>query len=1134
MQSSEGVSRSGTAPPPRASSLQDCSSGAAGPLTDDAACGMSRIAKGAVPVFTPRAGSASSCSFQFSDAATDDAFSVDDSVTADGQLLHITIPLRNVAAVGAARAKASGKLRHGAPTNGVRPLSSEGDVVGSRRELHRLMALHVIWRDLMPSLIASYLRVRDLVELSKVCRATYQAMQLPSVWCNVAKHQLGFDTSAAEQLYRLHGRPPMDRAGDIDAAVGHMDQHRWQAVDAAALQQQDSSASLVSSASLPLQLEEPVAGVALINWLQREDENKLDGVAAPVGHLAAPAPMSRPPRPFKTTTTTSQCGVSNVTSSLPPTAAAQQPLPSPSYLWRGAAVSLPSPSSPIAAVSPAEEKESDPATVSAGSTAPPASATAASPLQPSLTRQRCSAETEEDSGGPINIFASLPLPSPAAYEAVRCSADSSSRRLEEDHRRVVSSAEDDILCSSSSAILLSSQTDIPPSPPDAAVSPSFAQMTLCRSTADWSLFSAPPPFPWRQFTKFIYFHQIQHSIQQLSQHTQQAWVALQSGAWEKAYGELNRVVNTLMQVGSCRTFSHLETLAQVLRRRASICTHRGHFYPIAALCDLAAAAMICPDAAVPDQLKALRARQSTPFDSAEAWLTTYAEACGDPSPLAGVSVAALAPWYFPELEFASYIAQYLFALKHLHQHLQHLLVKARDSARPGTEELLVRALVQMNSSQPHLHTAAFSLAELAVMMLPKALRLAVEEQGQRFVTQYIMLSDARAEVMSTLASAVLSNDSVVFSAGVATVWTASLAFEVLELAAVRCDAAPHFKLLLGRIALAMTPHHRADALQTLASHYTDADAVGAAVPRHPRTTPASMAMRLLRAALGLCPTHHLAAISLGQLFLRRHDLSMAKRVLSDCIHRWAQPCVGLRSREELARQRETALSSYLHRRDRSPRDCYIPVHLLLERSRFLNPMADLAEATVQHPELSHPYRVRAAMAMDMGLGAAADGELHRVMYRTMQRDDAALRLQFLSDYILMAAAEGPHPSTSSAAAVLQRQESLVNCRQRAEMLAGLLFLLQPVEESAALGNAAAAEASTGASARGSGGETEAELVEQLSFASNQNRRIDGVVSDSESTAPEAVPMTPIASRENGPKYFRAFVEDLRCGRIPLL
>lgn len=593
------------------------------------------------------------------------------------------------------------------------------------------------------------------------------------------------------------------------------------------------------------------------------------------------------------------------------------------------------------------------------------------------------------------------------------------------------------------------------SAPPLPVPPALAaySYTLCRVTAEWTLLRATPEFPWRAFTQYLHMNRVQRSLGQLAALSSQARAELcRGGAWDTAYGALSHAVHVLLQRGGCRSVEHLTHLAETLVRRASLCRHRGHYFALAAFTDLSLAAMLCPDSTCLADLAELRARPELAQETPASWLQRCGEAAAVASPVALLGIAAQVPALFAHnraLCFCSALASYMQVRQRLGHSLSHLLCRAVECAAPGSEEaLLVSALREVAAVQQAGETAAgarraCATADYALSLLPLPVRDASEALCAAWVRDCLpagrlVSPDAVARWADTAPEARAYHQGTPLEVR----WLAWLAHEVRWFAheELACPAPAQAPLL--SLVFAATSHTRAEALVRLATQYADPETRGEDLqPALPYGTGRdTVAKMLLAGALRVRPLHTSAALLLSRLHGRDAETAdQASAVLTDCIHAWAQRCslLEMRAPAEAKRSSITSTSAaaatrtplqppqrppatppsaaYLHRRDRKPELCFVPSELLVERSRCVHTIADLAEATEQHPGLSYPYQMRAAMAMDRGYHLAAVMELSRIMTLTMDVNDVALRVRFLHDATDMAAAAAANTAAAVAA-----------------------------------------------------------------------------------------------------------------------
>ncbi|CAM39900.1 hypothetical protein, unknown function [Leishmania braziliensis MHOM/BR/75/M2904] len=572
--------------------------------------------------------------------------------------------------------------------------------------------------------------------------------------------------------------------------------------------------------------------------------------------------------------------------------------------------------------------------------------------------------------------------------------------------------------------------------------PVVYSFTLCRATAERTVLHSVPEFPWKMFTQYLHINRVQRSLSQLAALSNTARAELcQGGTWDAAYGALSRAIHVLFQSGGCRSVEHLTHLAETLVRRASLCRHRGHLYVLAAFADLSVAWMLCPDSTSSSDLVQLCAREELSHESPATWLQRCNDAAHIASPVALPSIIAQVPTLFPQnrtLCFCAMLTFYMYAKRTLRHSLTHLLCRGAECVTPGTEEeLLMTALrevaVAQQSKEVTSAQRACATADYAFSLLPLHVRSAAETLTAAWVRDcFPPDGPASTETITGWADVAPESLSYIRSTPLEVRWLAWLACEVRWFAYEELMGSLPGQTALLSIVFGPTTHSRADGLVRLSMQYANADVhsedLRPALPYG--TSRGHLAQSLLESALQLRPLHPSAAVLLARMHARDvESLGRANAVLTDSIHAWAQrfSMLEMRGSAEVRRSaaakdqqtlpgREgTDVLAYLHRRDRRPEVCFIPSELLVERSRCLHTIADMAEATEQHPNLSYPYQMRAAMAMDRGYHLAAVMELSRIIALTMDPNDVALRVRFLQDAIAMAASAIEVGASSEAA-----------------------------------------------------------------------------------------------------------------------
>jgi hypothetical protein len=562
--------------------------------------------------------------------------------------------------------------------------------------------------------------------------------------------------------------------------------------------------------------------------------------------------------------------------------------------------------------------------------------------------------------------------------------------------------------------------------PSLSPSPASVPMhcyTLCRATAERSVLKATPDFPWLLFTRYLYANRVQTSLSRFLVLSRRAREELCRGSWEAAYGSLSHIIHAFFQQNSCRGVEHLRHLAQALVRRASLCRHRGHLHLVAAFTDLCTAALLCPDSVATSEVAELRARDEFSAVSPETWMHLYEDAAQVASPVALLGTVAQIPFLFPQrraLCFCSVVVAYMRAYRVFGQSLTHLLCRASEWAAPGTEEeLLVRALRETEQakqcpqrSSAHYVRKACATADYALSLTPLDRRRAVDVLTHAWVRD-CFTSEGAVYSGAMTQWAAKSPDARRFTrtTTLESRWLAWLTCEVRTFVFTQLTDKLPAKTPLASVVLACTSYDRAESLVRIAAQYASYDMrtedLYPPLPRHGNRR--RIAQYLLHNALRLRPLHTTAALLLSRVYaaaeaeaeeetgLTADGVSMSSAVLTDCIHRWARRFSLLELPCNPTGRRCATLTPYLHRRERCPDVCFIPSELLVGRNRCLHTVADLAEATEQHPSLSYPYQMRAAMAMDRGYHLAAIAEMGRIMKLSLDVNDVALRARFLQD-----------------------------------------------------------------------------------------------------------------------------------------
>lgn len=461
--------------------------------------------------------------------------------------------------------------------------------------------------------------------------------------------------------------------------------------------------------------------------------------------------------------------------------------------------------------------------------------------------------------------------------------------------------------------------------------------------------------PWRRYTLWLHAHRVANFEAHIAAH------AMHCDGGVEGLAHANYQVHLRLQ-GGCATPGQAQRLVVWLQRRASLLLDTARIAE-----DRSLAALLSGEVstAVP-----ITAACGGGGDCAAMY---DASACS-PRPLAGLTV-----WLrciqrgggsgYP-MTLAGCVFAYIEILMTLKYSATPLLALAAQHATTQGERLVVEAL--RRHAAGHI-TEAQADAELAVQLLPVAVRDAVSEAGKRWLAEGMHSWDAFLTVQQNLAGTLRQmEESGGCPCRIAVIVPYIVAASIAEL-----NAASYEEILCQVAILTHSVRLRALAFVRLAT------AFDVAQPR--------VARWLLECALafdGFCVP---AAVMLAALVVRpannphnsfdRGDLSTAYNVLSACLHRYAMNPTGMVRR---------------NRSDRGPSVCYIPAVLLTERSRYrpLTSVSDLAEATLHDPRMSTPYFERAIMRMREGNRAAATAELRRVMRLTLSPVDVSWGLYF--------------------------------------------------------------------------------------------------------------------------------------------
>ncbi|CBZ23984.1 hypothetical protein, unknown function [Leishmania mexicana MHOM/GT/2001/U1103] len=943
----------------------------------------------------------------------------------------------------------------------------------------------VLWTQVFPLHISVYLCVRDVIEVSQVCRMAHSAVQQTWVWRSLAEHHHSIQPAALERTFsmaarqwgeerptetpqRLRACSPLPLLTGTNRRTAQRSLHFRAETTAhtATGDDEDASTEEAETDELDTLSDEEAARELDTTQLPRYTDAAMSSSPAMTAAGAASIPAL------------STAVVEEVSSSPPQSGqSALQSGTSARFLWQATAAAMPSPSSPVSSPPPEDDEAADasgapivtPLPHEAARRAPApllsmvtaAAATGCGAEQPymcapphsavltSLTEGQCSSTlAPRNSAGTFSVEKwcarrwpaaqeCLPPPSPALNSSVTgaeatTDGDASSR---------TSFSAGSLRCHPSYVLEMATEVTVDGAaglssaahsrrlPEQVPVSTAAVySFTLCRATAERTVLHSAPEFPWRAFTQYLHINRVQRSLSQLKALSSIARAELcRGGAWDAAYSALSRAIHVLFQTGSCRSVEHLTHLTETLVRRASLCRHRGHLYVLAAFTDLSVAWMLCPDSTASSELAELCARKELAQESPATWLQRCNDAAHVATPVALLGIIAQVPALFPQnraLCLCSALTFYIHAKRSLRHSLTHLLCRAAECMTPGTEEeLLVTALREVAAAQQSKELAsaqkACTTADYAFSLLPLHVRSAAETLTAAWVRDCFP-PDGPASTATITDWADVAPESLAYirATPLEVRWLAWLVCEVRWFAYEELMGPLPCQTALLCIVFGPTTSSRADGLVRLSMQYANADVrsedLRPALPHG--TSRGHLAQNLLESALQLRPLHPTAALLLARMHARDVEgLGRANTVLTDSIHAWAQrfSMLELRSLAEVkvgiapedrqappARESATVLT-YLHRRDRRPEVCFIPSELLVERSRCLHTIADIAEATEQHPTLSYPYQMRAAMAMDRGYHLAAVMELNRIMTLTMDPNDIALRVRFLQDAIAM-------------------------------------------------------------------------------------------------------------------------------------
>ncbi|GET90309.1 hypothetical protein, unknown function [Leishmania tarentolae] len=948
----------------------------------------------------------------------------------------------------------------------------------------------VLWTQVFPLHISVYLCVRDVLEVSQVCRMAHGAAQQTWVWRSLVERHHYVQPAALERTFALAAR----QWGE-ESLTGTS--QRLLACSALPLLTSTNHHSPRLSVRLGADTAtytatgddedafSDEAGAGELDALSNDDgAGESDTAHEPLYADAAMASSVVATAPAVALAPALSSALVAEVGSAPPRSG-QPTLPSgisPRFLWQTTAASMPSPSSPVSCPAHEGDETAGASSVPSVTTRPRettgkfpvplismatgAAATACEGEPPnsctsprsaalvSLTEGQRSTTVIANSGaGTLSSekwhscwcptsHECLPPPSPtdlnssvtgtdATAEGDASSRTSFSAGSLRCHPSYVLAMATDVTvgegASPTPMAALSSAADNGGLPEQVPQSISLAySFTLCRATAERTVLHSAPEFPWKAFAQYLHVNRVQRSLSQLKTLSRMARTELcRGGDWDAAYGALSRAIHMLFQSGSCRSVEHLTHLAETLVRRASLCLHRGHLYVLAAFTDLSAAWMLCPDSTTSSDLADLCARKELAQESPAKWLQRCNDAAHVAAPAALLGIIAQVPTLFPQnrtLCFCSALTFYIYAKRTLRHSLTHLLCRAAECMTLGTEEeLLVTALREVAAAQQSKDVAgaqkACATADYAFSLLPLHVRNAADTLTAAWVRDCFP-PDGPASTATITNWADVAPESLAYidATPLEVRWLAWLTCEVRWLADEELMGSLPCQTALLSLVFGPTTNSRADGLVRLSMQYANADVrsedLRPALP--PGTSRGHLAQNLLESALQLRPLHPTASILLARMHARDVEgLDTANAVLTDSIHAWAQRFSMLEFQgtveEKLgvapadqqappARECPTVLT-YLHRRDRRPEVCFIPSELLVERSRCLHTIADIAEATEQHPTLSYPYQMRAAMAMDRGYHFAAIMELNRITMLTLDPNDIALRVRFLQDVI---------------------------------------------------------------------------------------------------------------------------------------
>ncbi|TPP52685.1 Ca2+-ATPase N terminal autoinhibitory domain family protein [Leishmania donovani] len=932
----------------------------------------------------------------------------------------------------------------------------------------------VLWTQVFPLHISVYLRVRDVIEVSQVCRMAHGAAQQTWVWRSLAEHHHSIQPAALEQTFsmaarewdeerptetpqRLRSCSPLPLLTGTNSRTPQRSVHfrAETAAHTAAGDDEDASSEEAETGELDTLSNDEGAGELDTTQPPRYTDAAMPSSAAVAAAGAASAPASPAAVAEEVDSAPHRSGLR----ALPSGTSAR-------FLWQATAAAMPSPSSPVSSPPPEDDEAADASEASSVTPLPrEAAGRSPAPLLSMVTAAAataCGAEQPNMCAPPHSAVLTFLTEGQRSTTALNSSVTGAEATAEGDASSRTAFFAGPLRCHPSYTLEMATDVTVDgaASPMPAAALSSAAHngrlpeqasistaavysFTLCRATAERTVLHSAPEFPWKAFTQYLHINRVQRSLSQLKALSNIARAELcRGGAWDAAYGALSRAIHVLFQAGSCRSVEHLTHLAETLVRRASLCRHRGHLYVLAAFTDLSVAWMLCPDSTASSDLAELRARKELAQESPATWLQRCNDAAHVATPVALLGIIAQVPTLFPQnraLCLCSALTFYMYAKRMLRHSLTHLLCRAAECMTPGTEEeLLVTALREVAAAQQSKEVTsaqkACATADYAFSLLPLHVRSAAETLMAAWVRDCFP-PDGPASTATITDWADVAPESLAYihATPLEVRWVAWLVCEVRWFAYEELMGPLPCQTALLSIVFGPTANSRADGLVRLSMQYANADVrsedLRPALPHG--TSRGHLAQNLLESALQLRPLHPTAALLLARMHARDAEgLGRANAVLTDSIHAWAQrfSMLGLRGSAEVkldvapedqqappVRESATVLA-YLHRRDRRPEVCFIPSELLVERSRCLHTIADIAEATEQHPTLSYPYQMRAAMAMDRGYHLAAVMELNRIMTLTMDPNDIALRARFLQDAIAMASSSTEADASATASA----------------------------------------------------------------------------------------------------------------------